>query len=117
MNFDKQKTADNERYGSRAPYQIQRAGKPSFNSHKLVLATWRITPKRKNVLDAVGFDVVKSVIELLHRHVRAGQMHHSLNTNLFRDTSRQQRPRSQPHFIEPELAVVTTYSNHLQCAG
>ena len=62
-------------------YEIECTSKATLDLNKLVLAFRRITTESEDVLETINLDGLKSVIDLLHRHVGTGEMHHGLDAD------------------------------------
>ena len=62
-------------------HQIQRTSEPSFHLNELILPMRRVPSKREHILNPVGSNRLERVVDLLHRHVGAGQMHHRLHAD------------------------------------
>lgn len=92
-------------------YQVEGAGKASLDLNKLVLAMGRVAPESKNVLEAVRLDGLEGVVDLVDRHVGAGEVHHALHADdvlhLVRNVQRQirRRPTRTPRYVAERRVV------------
>lgn len=62
-------------------YKIESTSEAAFDLDEFVLSMGRISTKREDILEAIGLDSLKSMVDLLNRHIGAGEMHHGLNTD------------------------------------
>lgn len=62
-------------------YKIESTSESALDLDEFVLSMRRISTKRKDILNTIGLDSLKSMIDLLNRHIGTGEMHHCLNTD------------------------------------
>lgn len=77
----KQKREKKKREEVNVEYEIESTSEAALDLDEFVLPMGRVAAKRENVLEAIRLDSLKGVIDLLDRHIGAGEMHHGLDAD------------------------------------
>ena len=77
----KHRTERTKRDEAIVEYKIESTSEAAFDLDEFILSMRRVAAKREDILKAIRLNSLKSMVDLLNRHIGAGKMHHGLDTD------------------------------------